>query len=224
MTAPLPGLGQVTLNSRQTVRSVIENPDRLDELTMGLEAEQSRFKYGCAKALRMLSEAHPDLLYPRFDFFLRQLDHQNKILQWEAARVLSQLARVDTERKLEAAFAKYFSPIPGPVMITAAHVIKGGARIARAKPDLADRIASEILKVAQARYQTPECRNVAVGHAIAALGNFFDLLNHPEPVLRFVRKQTRNSHPATRKKAQQFLGQVGSLPAKRKVQSRSVRQ
>jgi len=34
---------------------------------------------------------------------------------------------------------------------------------------------------------------------------FFELLQHPTLVLRFVRKQIKNSRPATRKKAEQFL-------------------
>jgi hypothetical protein len=36
-------------------------------------------------------------------------------------------------------------------MITAAHVIQGGARSAAAKPHLADRIAAEVLKVDRGR-------------------------------------------------------------------------
>ena len=90
-------------------------------------------------------------------------------------------------------------------MITAANVIQGGARIARAKPQLADRIATEVLKVSRGRYQTAECRNIAIGHAILALGEILDLLAQPEPVIGFVRRQLRNKRPATRKKAEQFL-------------------
>ncbi len=186
------------------------NPPFLANLIGGLEAKEARFKYGCAKALRLLSEQRPELLYPHFDFFARLLAHQNKLLQWEAAFVLSQLARVDTGDKFAGVFTTYFSPISGPVMITAATVIQGGARIARAKPRLAERIAAEILKVARARYQTPECRNIAIGHALLALGEFFDLLDDPRPVLRFVRKQLNNPRPATRKKAAQFLKRVQS--------------
>lgn len=186
----------------------MDNPLLLEQIIRGLEADDVRFKYACAKALHIVSEENPALLYPRFDFFLRQLDHRNKILQWEAAFVLSQLGRVDTADRLTAAFAKYFSPIPGPVMITAANVIRGGARIAQAKPHLADRIATEVRKVARARYQTSECRNVAIGHAIVALGDFYDRLERHQPVLQFVRRQVRNSRPATRKKAAEFLKRV----------------
>jgi hypothetical protein len=90
-------------------------------------------------------------------------------------------------------------------MITAANVIQGGARIAHARPHLAERIAAEVLKVAKARYQTPECRNIAIGQAILALGSILPLLRNPAPAVHFIRKQARNTRPATRKKAEQFL-------------------
>jgi hypothetical protein len=90
-------------------------------------------------------------------------------------------------------------------MITAANVVRGGPAIVRAKPHLADKIAGEILKVGRAHYATAECRNVAIGHAIIAFSEFYDLLRKPAPVLGFVRRQLKNSRPATRKKAKRFL-------------------
>jgi len=174
----------------------------------GLSADTAQTRFGCAKALRIVSEERPDLLYPHFDFFVRLLDHENKILQWEGALVLSQLARVDAKGKFSGIFDRYFAPVRGPVMITAANVIRGGARVARAQPELADRIAGEMLKVRKARYKTAECRNVAIGHAILALGDCFSLLRNQRQVIQFVRDQLTNSRPATRKKAEQFLKQL----------------
>jgi hypothetical protein len=205
MATSLPRFGKAASNPRLLAWRVMKSPGFSEELTRGLDSDKASIKFGCIKALRIVSEGHPRLLYPQFDLFVRLLDHENKILQWGGAFVLSQLARVDGDDKFAAIFDKYFSAIAGPTMITAASVIRGGARIALAKPHLADRIAAQVLKVAQARYQTPECRNVAIGHAILALGDFFDLLNNRRPVLQFARRQTKNSRPATRKKAEQFL-------------------
>jgi len=202
-----PTIDRAALNPLQLARSMIKHPALLEKVLDGLGAPTARVKFGCVKALDALSQSRPGLLYPRFDFFVRMLDHPNKIFRWEAARVLSHLARVDAEDKFTTVFDKYFAPIRGPVMITAANVIRGGARIARARPELADLVAAEVLKAARARYQRPECRNVAIGHAILALGDFYDLLRHQASVLRFVRKQTKNPRPATRKKAAQFLKQ-----------------
>jgi hypothetical protein len=198
-------IGRATVNPPQLARQAINHPRRLSEILEGLNADTARVRFGCAKALCLVSQPRPDLLYAHFDFFVRLLDHENKILVWNATHILSHLARVDADDKFSAIFRKYFSPIPGPVMITAATVIASGARIAAAKPRLANRIATEVLKVARARYRTPECRNVAIGHAIVALGQMLPLLRDPAPALRFVRRQARNRRPATRKKAEQLL-------------------
>jgi len=208
MPAPLEKLDRAALNPRQLARKAIKDPQWLGQILRGLDAESARTRYGCANALRVISEERPDLLYPRFDFFARLLDHENNIFQWEAAYVLSQLAKADPRNKLRAMFETYFAPIRGPVMITAANVIQGGARIAQAKPEMADRIAAEILKVPKARYQTPECLNVALGHALAALDHMFGLLQDPAPVRRFARSQLKNPRAATRKKAERLLRRI----------------
>ena len=205
MTAPIARIAQAALNPQRLALTAIRQPRWLPTIIEGLQADKPRVKYGCAKALRLISEQRPDQLYPFFDRFVHLLDHENRILQWQAIFVLSQLARADADGKIDEVFDKYFSPITGPVMITAANVIQGGTRIAQAQPHLADRIAAEMLKVAKARYQTAECRNVAIGHAIVALGAILPLLHHPAPAVDFITKQTRNRRPATRKKAEHFL-------------------
>jgi len=198
-------IGQPGSDPEGIARKVLAKPALVTEVIEGLQADAARVKFGCAKVLRLVSERAPERLYPHFESFVRLLDHENRILQWEAVFVLSHLARVDVEDKFEGIFGQYFAPIPGPVMITAANVIGGAARIAVARPRWADRIAREILKVARARYQTAECRNVAIGHAIEAFGQFCDLLRDRAPVVRFVKGQLKNSRNATRKKAERFL-------------------
>jgi hypothetical protein len=214
MSDSLASVLQAALKPQRLALKATRQPRLIPAIIEGLKADKPRVKYGCAKALRLVSEQRPEVLYPHFDFFVHLLEHENKIFQWNAACVLSHLARVDVQDKFAAIFKQYFSPILGPVMITAANVMQGGARVAQAKPQLAGRIAEEILKVARARYQTTECRNVAIGHAIIALGKMLPLLPNPAPAVRFVRKQTRNPRPATRKKAERFLklrlGTLGS--------------
>jgi hypothetical protein len=184
---------------------VISEPGLASELCSGLGAKEARVKYGCAKVLRIVSDARPELLYPRFDFFAELLDSDNKIMQWQAMYVLANLVRVDSRNKFQKIFDKYFAPISGPVMITAANLIKAAAKIARARPEMTGRIAAEILKVDRVRYQTAECRNVALGHAIKSFDQLFDQLEDKEPVIKLVRKQLKNTRNATRKKAKQFL-------------------
>jgi hypothetical protein len=90
-------------------------------------------------------------------------------------------------------------------MITAANTIAGAALIAAAHPQLAPRIVRAILRVESARYQTDECRNVAIGHAITALGTLGPEARQSKAVVSFVRRQLANPRPAARKKAEAFL-------------------
>jgi len=154
--------------------------------------------------LLRVSEQDPDLLYSRFDFFARLMEGEVRILRWNSSRILGHLARADREGRIEKLLDRYLAPITGNEMIAAANTIQGAADIALAKPHLADRVAKEIIKVSRARYATPECRNVAAGHAIQALDRFFEHLQDTKPVLRFVESQLENPRPATRKKAEKF--------------------
>jgi len=184
---------------------VISDPGLLPELFSGLSARKAGIKYGSEKVLRIISEKKPELLYSRMDVFIDLLDGENSILKWGSILVIANLASVDSKNRIEKIFKKYFAPIPGPVLITAANIIGNSYKIALAKPRLTEKIAREILKVERARYRTAECRNVAIGGAIDSLGRFFHQIKNREPVLEFVKKQVRNRRPSTRKKAEKFL-------------------
>jgi hypothetical protein len=194
---------------------VAGEPGLLPEILAGLGADEPRVKYGCSKVLRLVSQKHPAVLYPRFDFFAGLLDADNNFLKWDAARVVANLASADAEGKLEPLLNRYLGPIGGPVMITAANLIVNAATIALARPELAGRLARAVLKVERAEYQTAECRNVAIGHAIESFGRFFHLLEAQEKaaVVKFVRRQLANRRNAVRKKAAAFLKRHATSPA-----------
>jgi hypothetical protein len=178
--------------------------EQVNELCDGLASPQARTKYGSAKLLCRLSEQDPGLLYPRFEFFAHLMEGETRILRWNSSRILGHLARVDSEGRIDKLLDRYLAPIAGRELIAAANAIQGAADIAAAKPHLADRIAREIVKVSHAHYATPECRNVAAGHAIQALDRFFEHIQKKAPVLAFVESQLKNPRPATRKKAEKF--------------------
>jgi hypothetical protein len=176
-----------------------------ETLCRNLESSNPQVKYGSSKALLHISEVAPEDLYPRFEFFASLLDGDNTVLRWNAARIIGNLAAADNSGKIDSLLDHFFAPIRGKEMIGAANTMQGGAAIAKSKPHLAGRITKEILKVSRARYATPMCRDIAIGHAIQALDQFFDSIPDPKPVLTFVKRQLDNPRPATRKKAERFL-------------------
>ena len=191
------------------VSALLTIDDRLAVGWAGLDAPAARVKYGCLKDLRRLSEEAPQLVYADFEKFVRLLDHPNSIFRWNAAHILANLARVDRSRKLAPLVGRFLKPIRGPQMIAAANVIQAAAVIAAAQPRLADKLAAGILTVGRAKYETEECRNVAIGHAIQSLDRFFESIPRQRAVLGFVRRQLDNPRPATRRKAGKFLKKWG---------------
>jgi HEAT repeat protein len=183
----------------------IKEPALIDDLAACLDSKSARVKYGASKALLAVARKAPHLVYPWFDFFVKQLDSENNILRWNAARMLAALAPADADNRIESVLDKYLGVIPGPQMIAAANAIAGAAEIAAAKPQLAGRIARAIFDVQRAVYQTDECRNIAIGHAIVALGRFYEFVPDKAAVVAFVRDQQQNSRSGTRTKAQTFL-------------------
>ncbi len=99
-------------------------------------------------------------------------------------------------------------------MITAANIIGNSWKIARAKPALAGKITEEILKAETAEYinkgrLSPECNNIACGHAIGSFDKFFDEIKNKKAVVDFVKRQVNNERKAVAKKASGFLNKYG---------------
>ncbi|UCH43089.1 MAG: hypothetical protein JSW16_00705 [Dehalococcoidales bacterium] len=184
---------------------VIRRPELLAEVLAGLASDKARIKYGCDKVLRRISERKPEILYPEIDLFIKLINSESTFLKWGAIHILANLAAVDSDGKIEQTFDKYFSPVTGPVLITAANIIKGAAVIALAKPDLTKRITAELLKVESARYQTAECNNIALGHTIRSFDRFYLQIKNKEPVNGLVSRHLENTRNATRKAAERFV-------------------
>lgn len=194
------------------VRQVINNPEYIPELINVIDTDTSSVKFGCEKALRLVSERQPELIYPYFDFFTKLLDCDNTFLKCGAILTIANLTVADVNNKFETIFEKYYALISGPVMIWASNVIGSSVKIVLSKPKLTDKIVSEILKVENATYLTkgvisPECKNVACGQAIETFKEFYDNIEQKEAVKEFVKRQLLNTREKVVKSAEKFLKQ-----------------
>ncbi len=192
-------------DKNKIAEKVIVDTTLLPELFVGLQSDEARIKYGSNKVLIIISERNPAVLYPKLEFFISQLDSENNFLKWGAIEIIANLCKVDSSHHFENISSKYFAPIHGHQMITAANTIKAAAKIALNKHSLADKISEEILKVEQADYETTECNNIVIGQAIKTLGDLLPHIKNRKPVFEFVKRQRKNKRPATKKKAESFL-------------------
>jgi len=189
---------------------VIKNPVIIKELVEQLKIEKSSLKFSYEKILRLISEKTPQLIYPYFDDYVKLLDSENNFLKWGAVLTIANLTSVDSENKFDKIFRKYYLPIEGPAMITAANIISSSWRIVSAKPYLTENITKEILKVQRAEYihkgkLSLECKNVVCGHAIDSFAMFYNKIENKKPVRDFTKQQLNNSREAVKKKAEKFI-------------------
>jgi hypothetical protein len=170
-----------------------------------LSSDNPRVKYGRAKSLVAIAEKRPDLLYPHLAFFVKLLKSENNILKWTAIDVIGSLSSVDKRKKIDKLLNQFYGLLEGGKLITANHAISALAGVALAKPAHQTKIIARLLNVEHLTYETDECRNIALGKVVQALGSICRGQSANDDVVQFVRRQTTNSRPATRKKAQKFL-------------------
>jgi len=174
--------------------------------TMAAPSGTARFAAG--KALTVTAEKDPGRVYLHFDVIAALLESASKIVRWNALQIVGSLASVDTERKLDARLDTYLGFIRGNNLISAANAIQGAGRIARCRPDLLDRIIPAILDVEQATYETAECRNVAIGHALDVLHELGPSVCRRADVAGFIRRQRTNTRAAVARSAERMTADL----------------
>jgi hypothetical protein len=167
-------------------------------------------RFGAGKKLAATAEKDPGRVYPHFDTIAALLDSQSKVVRWNAMQIIASLATVDVDHKIDALLDTYLAFIRGDNLISAANAIKGAGAIARSRPDLLARILPAILAVERAEYETPECRNVAIGQALDALRWLGVEVRAREEVSAFIRRQTTNSRAKVARTAAQMASELAS--------------
>ena len=182
----------------------LENPAFLPKILEDVGSREADVKFPSAMALVIVSEKSPEMLYPKFGFFVELLDSKNKIIKWSAMSVIANLTRVDKRKAFEGIFERYYDLLKDESMVTAANLVGNSARIALAKPHLTDRITEKLLSV-EAIPRGEECRSIIMGAAILAFDEYYDQIRNKEAVLSFARGRLSSKRSATRKKAEDFL-------------------
>jgi hypothetical protein len=176
----------------------------LAELLAGLNSRQETRRYNCFKVLKLLAENNGGVLYPRWDYFVELLGADNTYRKLSALQIIAVLTRVDTERRFEEIFDRYYDLLDDRSMIVAAYIASNSGRIARAKPELESRITARLLSIDETRH-APGRKALVKAGAIEAFSEYFAAAENKMPIIEFVRRQLASESPKTRKLAGQFL-------------------
>jgi len=205
-------LADKLLTTKELFQMVEQDFGLLHLIVNGVSSSKASIRYGCAKILTDLSEAHPKELYRYMDSFISLLDSKYRILTWNAMAIIANLTRVDKDKKFDDVFEKYYSFLNDEYMATVANVAGHSGKIVLAKPYLADKITDKLLKVDDLSitpHLTEECKRVIAEKAISSFGMFFDKIKQKRRVIYFVEKYSTSPRKTLRETAKNFLKKWG---------------
>ena len=197
-----------TMTKQQLYKKVKQNYGLIPEILGGISSSKPAIRYGCAKVLMDLSEEEPEQLYPHMDFFINLLESRYRILTWNAIIIISNLTKVDTEKKFDSIFNKYYSYLDDEYMVTVANVVGNSGKIALAKPYLTQKITDKLLKVENISitpHLSEECKRVITQHAIKTFDTFFPQIEQKDKVISFVKKHINSSRESLRTESEKFV-------------------
>lgn len=186
------------------------HPERIPLLLEIIRTDPGTVKFFLSKAIKILCETDPDLIYPYFAEIGQLTGSSNNIIKWGAIIALSDLVRIDDDQKFKLMFQDYLDLMNSDSMITAANAAGNAWKIIEKFPDLENEITRRMLKITDNTFYhkgepSPECRNVLIGHIIECFGRYFDRSENQSLILDFVRVQTENSRASVARQARKFL-------------------
>jgi hypothetical protein len=203
-----PELNDKNMNIESMAKKALKEERILSGLIENLTTKNETVRYNCSKTLNLLSEEHPEVLYPKWDFFVELLNSDHTYWKLSVIPLIANLTRIDTENKFERIFDDYYRLLNDKSMIPAAWVADYSGKIARAKPELQTRITDKLLSIDETHHH-PERRDLIKAGAIESFDEYFEEAEDQKRILEFVKKQLSSKSPKTVKKATDFLKKQG---------------
>ena len=205
----LSDMGKKSINVASVAKEATKDDNVLAELLEGILSKKETIRYNSFKVLLRISEEHPELLCPKWDFFVGLLESDNTYHKYIAIYIIANLTRLDKENDFEKIFDKYYNLLDDKSIIPAGHVAGNSGKIARARPELQAKITDKLLSIDETHHE-PERRELIKGYAIESFSEYFEEAKNKREITEFVKKQLNSKSPRTRKKAKEFLKKWGN--------------
>jgi len=168
----LSDLNEKDVSIEKIAEKALTDTKLLAELLAGITSRKETYRYNCFKVLRLISEEHPEALYPEWDLFADLLESDNAYHKYITIYLITNLVRIDRENKFEKIFDKYYRILDGEGTVASAHLAANSGKIARAKPHLQTQITGRLLNID--KIHRGKQKDLIKGHAIEAFDEYFD--------------------------------------------------
>lgn len=185
-------------------KKAIDHENSLQELLNNLLSKDNNLRYNSFKAILLISEKNPSILYSKWDFFVKLLDSKNAFHRSEALNIIAHLTKSDKEKKFEDLFEKYYSLLDDEKVMIAAHISEVSGMIAMAKPNLQNKITEKLLSIDTTHHEQQRKDLIKAG-AIKSFERYFKESKDKEKIVQFIKNQVNCQSPKTQKIAKEFL-------------------
>jgi hypothetical protein len=176
------------VNIESVAEKALVDRELLSEILDGLISKQETLRYNCLKVLLLISKTRSELLYPKWDYFVKLLDSDNSYLKMSATQLIAKLTKVDIENNFEKIIEKYYSLLNDRSMIVAIYVANNSGKIIKAKPHLESQITNKLLDIDRTHH--PEGRKLLIkAGAIEAFEEYFIEAANKDKIIAFVKEQ-----------------------------------
>lgn len=177
----------------------------VDTIIKALDFPKKKVQSGSAELASLLSEEHPELLYPHIQQFIKNLDSNEPVLRWEAVCTLGNLAGVDGAKILPSVIPILTPFLSNKSIVLQGHTIRALAKIAKHYPTNANFILDTLIK--SAKY-FPGNR---VGFLVEAMEYFADNQDVNKIALKFVQQFVESDIKVVSRKARKTMKKFQSI-------------
>lgn len=179
------------------------------DLDKALSSKIAHLRYKAAKEIMLNAEKDPTNYYQYFDEIVKKLDHENPVIKCHIMRTIAAFAPIDVKDKITPLLAKFYELLAGPDLTVSTQAISSLVKIASSKKNSKSDIIKQILKVAEYKFPTAECNNIAIGNVLDELNNFIDELSQDQSIISFIKTASKNPRKSTKTKARLLLKKLG---------------
>jgi hypothetical protein len=197
-------LNNKNINIKAVANKALKDDKLLAELLDNLWSKNETIRYNSHKVLCLISQEHPRILYPQWDYFTQFLKSDNTYHKLSAIHILANLIKADTKGKFEKMFDRFYGLLDDKSFITAAYLAGASGKIAQAKPKLQAKITNRLLSIDKTHHEQ-ERKDLVKASIIEAFEEYFDQTRNKKRILEFVEKQLNCESPKTRKTAKEFF-------------------
>jgi hypothetical protein len=191
-------------NLEKAMQLALADGKALKVLLDGVLSKDDTYRYNCFKLLVQISDDHPLVLYPEWDYFVELLSSSNSYHRSIALQIIANLTKADDENRFDGIFDPYFGLLNDEKVVTARYLAQSAGRIVRAKPHLQAKITEKLLEI-DGTHHAQGRKDLISADIIGAFEEFFEDSHDKEEILAFVERQLKCSSPKTRKAAKAFL-------------------